>query len=953
MKRWPDQIASGLCVTGLWAASMLTVSVGQAGAADAQVVVKSIGLSGRQFASLQAWEDARGGNLLTRQIWSVTPGAGKFDAGEMVRGSGCAGVYRPEDGARTNGSTMTVDDASGACPAGTVLTGGASGATAIFGRVVSAEGTIEKGEVYNDGPLTGKLVIAGSTTDATHHLWLAAAAGHEHNGTPGSGARVVVRNDTGAAITVADRHVVIEKLEVVNTGVYPEPHGLYNVAPAGGRYHRLIVQAPNGAGVYYPAEVTTDLLVHGSRYGIWASYGARAAVYNATLVKLVRHGVLNQGGVGPTLVNVAVYGSPIAYSSTAGWGAGSTNNAGPAGTVVPGPNAVGLTASDFEDYAAGDYRPSVGSRLLDAGVDLSRMFTDDLAGARRTAGWDIGAYAAPPDVTPPVRSSGAPTGTLAAGTTSAVLALSTDEMATCRYGTAAGTTYAALPSTFATTGSTSHSQMVSGLTAGATRTYYVRCEDRAGNANPDDYAISFSVANPAPSLGSLAPSGSVAGSGSFTLTVRGGGFVPKSVVQWNGSTRPTTYVGATLLQAAVGAGDVAEVGAAQVVVVNPAPGGGTSNPLTFGITASASWSPQNLPDNTWLRLATVPTPRYWCDHWTDCTFTKVTTNPTQRPFSGFTYGNGRIFYFGGGHGAHPGNDVEIFDVTTSTWRQQYPPEGLPEICLIDPKADPACVIMSGGAGGRNPTPLGRPTVEHVYQEVAYDPIEDRFIAVLDSGVWAYREPDEWVRLATTSPPGGNVLNKLLIWEPTLDVLLYFTLGNERPRYHLFDLSTNTWTPSVGSFPAMAQFSRGMYSGYDSYRHKHLVVHWRRDGTWMWWFDAVLGTWTQITDVPDALRNVECLAYDPVNRAWLFAQGTENGTIGLWLLDDLDQWTALQPAGTPPTFVPGVSARWNALHYDPVNAVFYLINVKYGSSGGWSGLSEGKVETWTYRYRRSS
>lgn len=97
------------------------------------------------------------------------------------------------------------------------------------------------------------------------------------------------------------------------------------------------------------------------------------------------------------------------------------------------------------------------------------------------------------DTTPPVRTGGAPTGTLAAGTTQAGLQVTTDEAATCRYGTAAGTAFASLPTAFTTTGATAHSATVTGLTAGS-YTYYVRCRDTAGNADTSDYPITFTVA---------------------------------------------------------------------------------------------------------------------------------------------------------------------------------------------------------------------------------------------------------------------------------------------------------------------------------------------------------------------------------------------------------------------------------------------------------------------------
>ncbi len=95
---------------------------------------------------------------------------------------------------------------------------------------------------------------------------------------------------------------------------------------------------------------------------------------------------------------------------------------------------------------------------------------------------------------PPVRSNGAPTGTLAAGTTTATLSLTTHENATCKYATTAGTSYDDMSSTFTTTGGKSHSTNVTGLANGNSYNYYVRCKDTANNKNPDDFTISFSVA---------------------------------------------------------------------------------------------------------------------------------------------------------------------------------------------------------------------------------------------------------------------------------------------------------------------------------------------------------------------------------------------------------------------------------------------------------------------------
>jgi len=91
--------------------------------------------------------------------------------------------------------------------------------------------------------------------------------------------------------------------------------------------------------------------------------------------------------------------------------------------------------------------------------------------------------------------------------------------------------------------------------------------------------------NPAPAITTLSPASAYAGGAAFTLTVNGTGFVSSSVVRWNGSNRPTTFVSGTQLQASIAAADIATAGADSVTVLSPAPGGGASAGVTF--TASA------------------------------------------------------------------------------------------------------------------------------------------------------------------------------------------------------------------------------------------------------------------------------------------------------------------------------------------------------------------------------
>ncbi len=97
------------------------------------------------------------------------------------------------------------------------------------------------------------------------------------------------------------------------------------------------------------------------------------------------------------------------------------------------------------------------------------------------------------DNNPPVRSNGSPSGTIPLNTTSTIISLTTDKNATCKYATSSNIAYAAMGTSFMTTGGTSQSSTVSGLVNNTSYTYYVRCEDVAGNVNTTDYPITFLV----------------------------------------------------------------------------------------------------------------------------------------------------------------------------------------------------------------------------------------------------------------------------------------------------------------------------------------------------------------------------------------------------------------------------------------------------------------------------
>jgi glucose/arabinose dehydrogenase/PKD repeat protein len=123
-------------------------------------------------------------------------------------------------------------------------------------------------------------------------------------------------------------------------------------------------------------------------------------------------------------------------------------------------------------------------------------------------------------------------------------------------------------------------------TAGSATVTVVNPAPGGGTSSGLVFTINDIPPNPAPTLSGLSPSSAQAGSPGLTLTVNGSNFVSGTTVQWNGAARTTSFVSSGQLTASIPASDLASAGTAQVTVVNPAPGGGTSNAQGFTITPS-------------------------------------------------------------------------------------------------------------------------------------------------------------------------------------------------------------------------------------------------------------------------------------------------------------------------------------------------------------------------------
>lgn len=113
----------------------------------------------------------------------------------------------------------------------------------------------------------------------------------------------------------------------------------------------------------------------------------------------------------------------------------------------------------------------------------------------------------------------------------------------------------------------------------------VSCGGGGGSSTtttPTTTTTTSGSSNPIPHITDI-QDGGVSGS-ALILRVIGTGFVTSSSVQWNGVAKPTTFVSSTTLTFTITAADVPASGTVQMNVVNPPPGGGTSNTVNIQFT---------------------------------------------------------------------------------------------------------------------------------------------------------------------------------------------------------------------------------------------------------------------------------------------------------------------------------------------------------------------------------
>jgi hypothetical protein len=117
----------------------------------------------------------------------------------------------------------------------------------------------------------------------------------------------------------------------------------------------------------------------------------------------------------------------------------------------------------------------------------------------------------------------------------------------------------------------------------------------SGVSNPITFSIVAPAgANPTPRVDTIVPTSALAGSAGFEVSIKGSGFSSAVSALWNGSPRPTRFIGGEELRFDVTADDLAQPGAAEIAAEAPAPGGGRSNSASFAITGVIPPNPPTL-----------------------------------------------------------------------------------------------------------------------------------------------------------------------------------------------------------------------------------------------------------------------------------------------------------------------------------------------------------------------
>ncbi len=267
---------------------------------------------------------------------------------------------------------------------------------------------ISVAECYNFQDTTAVL-ISGWVTDPTRYIRIYTPTSERHNGTAGTGYRLIVTS--AQSLRVRESHVRVEGLETkaVTTGysgIVVDNDTAMEAAP----YILIDACLIHDCGTYgvylgrcgssgYPLHLRNTIIYKCGSYGIIATWGNAPAIveiYNCTVAQATTYGIRKDSSSAVVGVKNCYAGaSGTDYSTVSTWDT-FTTNASSDTTGTAGLQSIAHSTSSgayFTNITAGseNYHIGASSALKDVGTDLSATFTNDIDGATRSGTWDIGA----------------------------------------------------------------------------------------------------------------------------------------------------------------------------------------------------------------------------------------------------------------------------------------------------------------------------------------------------------------------------------------------------------------------------------------------------------------------------------------------------------------------------------------------------------------------------------
>lgn len=392
-------------------------------------ITKTIGTTGRQYSTLQAWEDGAPTDLTTAEKSAAgTFAVTTFVSGEALTfvGSGATGKFLLTDSTGVgNGTYILYGVLTGNIAASDVATGGTSGATCVITSGTPTDtGVIWRGEAYNDSQFTAAVLIEGSTSSATTYKELTVAAGQSFADNAGVRTNALRFNATNGvsisftagyntAVLVRENHARISRLQIKSTASTSRALGLSTaVQSADGGFTGLIAEDCIADGHSAASNYSKGVAIIGSNCTLRNCLIVRTAgdnpgitAFGATLVNCT---VVNTNAtttglsiVAGSYATITLIRNCAAFNFATAPSASTTSQTNYTNVVSPPAGWTGSIAYSTATFvnitaAAEDFRIPTGSALIDVGTTDTTNGTPDISLTARPIGsaYDVGCWEA-------------------------------------------------------------------------------------------------------------------------------------------------------------------------------------------------------------------------------------------------------------------------------------------------------------------------------------------------------------------------------------------------------------------------------------------------------------------------------------------------------------------------------------------------------------------------------